>query len=371
MNLENLTNDELIKLREKTSNDVSKFDIKQKSIKVQLNSLYGGIGNEYFRFFDVENAEAVTLTGQFIIQFIEKEVNAFLNKIRKTKDYPYVIYCDTDSVYICLDKPVTEIFGDDPKDTVKIINYLDKICKTLLQPMIDETCHKLTTEYINGMGDIIKMVRDVITDKAIWTSKKRYIMNVYDTEGLRHDKPKLKMMGIEAVKSSTPKACRDKIKEAINIIFTSTQDAMYDFIAEFKLKFPILDPEDIAFPRSVNGVQKYTEPSGGPGKGAPMHVKGAIRYNQFLDKMGLNKIYPYIKEGEKIKYIHMKLPNIIQDKVFAFPNRWTKEMDDNLRNYIDYDEQFEKSFIDPLRIILGVINWKTERVHTIADMFGW
>ncbi len=353
-------------LKAKLVNDVSRYDLKQKAVKIAMNSLYGAIGNEYFRFFDVDNAEAVTLTGQYIIQQIERECDKHMNKLLGTKGVPYVVYCDTDSVYIRMDDVVKQCVKD-PSDTVKVIDFLDKICKSELQPFIDKVCHDISFEKLNGMGDLIKMIRDVLTDKSIWTSKKRYIMNVYDSEGVRYEKPKLKIMGVEAVKSSTPKACREKIKEAIGIILHKTNDDLIEFIEEFREKFAELPIEDIAFPRGCNGVEKYTLPNGKPDKGTPYHVRGAILHNWLIQKLGLENKYKLIGEGEKIKFIALREPNPVGDKVLSFIDDLPDEF--GMNKHIDYDEQFQKSFLDPLGIILNAIGWTTERRSSLSEFF--
>lgn len=353
--------------KSKLINDVSRFDLKQKAVKISMNSLYGAIGNEYFRFFDVDNAEAVTLTGQYIIQYIERACDKFMNELMGTKGIQYVVYCDTDSVYISMDDLVKSVL---PKETntTKVINFLDKVCQTELQPFIDKVCSEISFEKLNGMGDLIKMIRDVLTDKSIWTSKKRYIMNVHDSEGVRYEKPKLKLMGIEAVKSSTPKACRDKIKSAIQIILTGSNDDLIDFIEKFEGEFKTLPIEDIAFPRGVNGVEKNTGGDGKPIKGTPYHVRGAINYNQLVDKKNVGHLYQKIGDGEKIKFIALREPNPVGDKVLSFIDQFPDEFD--MKKHIDFDEQFQKSFLDPLGIILNAIGWKTERKLSLSEFFS-
>jgi DNA polymerase elongation subunit (family B) len=345
-------------------NDVATYDLKQKALKIQLNSLYGYIGCEYARFFDVDNAEAVTLTGQYIIQHIEHECDKFMNKLMGTQNVPYVVYCDTDSVYIRLDDLVKSCFKD-TSNTVKIIDFLDKICKMELQPFIDKTCTDISFNKLNGMGDLIKMIRDVLTDKSIWTSKKRYIMNVYDSEGIRYEKPKLKLMGIEAVKASTPKASREEIKEAIQIILHKSNDDLIDFIEQFKEKFSCFPISDISFPRVVNGLHKYTGDNGRPKKGAPYHVRGAINYNLFLKTRGLENKFPPIQEGERIKFVALREPNPTGDRVISFIDELPTEL--KIEKYVDYDTQFEKSFIEPLKIILNAIGWTTERKSSLSE----
>ena len=355
-------------------NKVSKYDLKQKAVKIAMNSLYGAIGNEYFRYFDVDNAIAVTMTGQYIIQFIEKHVNVYMNKIMNTTNIDYVVYCDTDSVYINLEPLLSVIVKDKSKfdNTNSIIDLLDKICKQQLQPVIDNICDTVSLDKLNGMDKHIKMVRDVLTDKSVWTSKKHYMMNVWDTEGVRYEKPKLKIMGMEAIKSSTPKACRTKLKDSINYIFTKTEDDLIDLIEEFENLYPTLPIEDIASPRGVNGIEKFSDEKGNPIQGCPYHVRGALAYNKLLKSLNLDKKYPLIKEGEKIKFIALKEPNPAYSKVISFIDTLPKEFDDvEFRKYIDFDAQFNKTFIDPLMIILNAIKWSPKRQASLMEFISY
>ena len=179
-------------------------------------------------------------------------------------------------------------------------------------------------------------------------------------------------MGIEAVKSSTPAPCRDKIKDALKIIINGNEKGLNNFIQEFREEFMTLSPEEIAFPRSCNGVQKFTGESSLYKSGAPMHVKGAILYNYLLKKNKLDNKYPFIQEGDKIKFINLKQPNLYQCSAISFMTQLPKELD--LHKSVDYDVQFEKSFIEPLNFILQKINWLVDRSYgtqgTLEDFFG-
>ena len=252
-------------------------------------------------------------------------------------------------------------------DTKQIIAYLDKVCEARLQPIIDESYGSLA-EYINAFSQKMIMKREALADKGIWTAKKRYILNVYNNEGVEYAKPKIKVMGLEMVKSSTPAACRTKLRESINVIFDGTETDMIQFIENFKKEFIELPVSDIAFPRGVNGLTKFSDKSSIFGKGCPIHVRGSLIYNNLLKMKKLDKKYQAIKEGEKIKFIYLKQPNIIQSNIISFPNSIPKEFD--VDKYIDYDLQFDKSFVEPLKIILDSIGWKTEHVNTLEDFFS-
>ena len=332
---------------------ISRYDNIQMAKKISLNSAYGAIGNNWFRYYDLLVATAITTSGQLSIRWIEKSINIYLNKLLETKDVDYVIASDTDSVYITFDKLVNKLFQEGTP-TEKIVNFLDKIASEKLEPFIDKSYQHLARE-MNALEQKMFMAREVIADKGIWTAKKRYILNVHDMEGVRFKEPQLKIMGIEAVKSSTPAPCREKIKEALKIIMGGNEKALNTFIQEFRDEFMSLPPEEIAYPRSCNGVEKFTGESSLFAKGAPIHVKGAILYNHSVRKHNLEHKYPLIQEGDKIRFLHLRQPNVYQSSAFSFMTEVPKELD--ITDKIDYDEQFEKSFVEPLKVITQKIDW--------------
>jgi len=347
---------------------ISKYNNIQMARKIQLNSAYGAIGNQYFRYYNLRNAEAITLSGQVSIRWIENKVNGYLNKLLNSNEKDYVIASDTDSIYICLDDLVTKVYGDKEVSQEKVVDFLDKACKEKIEPFIDRSYTELA-EYTNAYEQKMFMKRENIAARGIWTAKKRYILNVWDSEGVRYNKPKLKMMGIEAVKSSTPMPCRKAIKDALNIMMTGEQDELIKFIDNFKEQFYSLPPEDIAFPRSVNGLRKFKSDTDVYSKGCPLHVRGSLLYNFYVSKKKLENKYPLIQEGEKIKYIYMKVgrTNYTGENVLSFLNTFPREL--GLEECLDRKAQFKKSFLDPLQIITNVIGWSTEKKSTLEFLF--
>ena len=344
---------------------VARYNNLQLAKKVTLNSAYGALGNQYFRFFDIRIAEGITTAGQLSIRWIEKKINEYMNKLLKTQDEDYVIASDTDSIYLNMGPLVKKLYPN-VDDTKKVIKFMDKVCDDKIQPFIDASYEELK-EYVNAYQQRMEMKRESLADKAIWTAKKRYILNVYNSEGVAYAKPKLKIMGLEAVKSSTPSACRTKIKEAINIIMTQTQDDLHKFIDKFRVEFRKLPVEDISFPRSVNGLGEYGDSASIFKKGTPIHVKGALVYNHFLRELNLTKRYQQIQEGEKIKFVYLKQPNIFNNNTLAFLSGLPKQL--GAEQYIDYDLQFDKSFLEPLDIILSAIDWQSEKVDSLDCFF--
>lgn len=347
---------------------ISKYKNLQMAKKVQLNSAYGAIGNAFFRFYDLRMAEAITLSGQLSIRWIEMKMNAYMNKILKTENVDYIIASDTDSIYLHLGPLVDKIYGSNAKtmDQVQIIDFMDKVCDGKIQAQIDKAYDELA-EYMNAYDQKMQMKREVLADKGVWAAKKRYILNVYDSEGVRYAEPKLKIMGLEVVKSSTPGVCRKKMKEAISIIMKGTESEFQEFNAKFREEFKKLPFEDVAFPRGVSDLTKYKSKMNLYEKGTPIHVRGAIIYNHLLKKHNLTKKYQTIKDGEKIKFSYMKTPNPIQENVISILSILPKEFD--LDRFIDYDMQFEKSYLEPLQGIVSSFGWNAEYKPSLLGFF--
>ena len=346
--------------------DIATFNNIQMARKIQLNSAYGAIGNEYFRYYKLENAEAITLSGQVSIRWIEDRMNNYLNKILKTKDEDYVIAVDTDSIYLHLGPLVEVIYKEREKTTEGVVGFLNKICEMEFEKYISSSYEALAN-YVNAYEQKMFMKRENIADRGIWTAKKRYILNVWDSEGVRYAEPKLKMMGIEAVKSSTPAPCRQMIKDVLKLIMTKTEDDVIDFIENCRTKFRSLPPEEISFPRTVSNVKKYKSVNAIYEKGTPIHARGALLFNHYVKKNKLTQKYSLINNGEKIKFCYLKRPNPIQENVISFIQQFPEEL--NLDKYIDYDLQFEKSFLEPLKIILDSIGWQAERTVNLESFF--
>ena len=338
----------------------------QMAKKISLNSAYGAIGNQYFRYYQLANAEAITLSGQDSIRWIENKMNDFLNKILKTEKEDYVIASDTDSIYLNLGPLVDVIYKDKEKDSESIVSFIDTICEKTLEPFIDQS-YKELAEYVNAYDQKMFMKRENIADRGIWTAKKRYILNVWNSEGVQYHEPKLKMMGIEAVKSSTPAPCREMIKDALKLMMNGTEDDVIQFIENSRKEFRRLPPEEIAFPRSVSDVNKYKSSNMIYIKGTPIHVRGALLFNYYIKKHNLTNKYSLIGNGEKIKFCYLKKPNKLHENVISFIQDFPKEL--GIDKYVDHDLQFDKSFLEPLRIILDSIGWKVERTANLESFF--
>ncbi len=339
----------------------------QMAKKIALNSAYGAIGNQYFRYYKLANAEAITLSGQVSIRWIENKMNQKVNKILKTENVDYVIASDTDSIYLNLGPLVDRVYEGREKTTEGVVTFLNKVCETEFEPYIESSYQELA-EYVSAYDQKMQMKRENIAERGIWTAKKRYILNVWDSEGVRYEEPKLKMMGIEAVKSSTPAPCRDMIKSALKIMMNGTEDEVIDFIDKSRKEFKTLPPEDIAFPRTASNVAKYQAHSTIYAKGTPIHIRGALLYNHYVKQHKLDNKYSLIQNGEKIKFCYLKKPNIIHENIISFIQDFPCEI--GLDKYIDYDLQFDKAFLEPLKIILDAIGWNVEKTVNLELFFS-
>jgi DNA polymerase elongation subunit (family B) len=332
--------------------------------KVQLNSAYGAIGNEFFRFFDVRQAEAVTMSGQFTIRLVESRLNAALNGWFKTTGVDYVIASDTDSVYLNL----APLVPKETKASTKIvIDMLDRFCKTQIEPILNTTFTELFTVF-NGHQNVLSMKREVLADTCIWLAKKRYFMNVWDSEGVRYDEPKMKAMGVEMVKSSTPLVARSALKAAFELLLRKTEPDLWSFVAQVHAEYQTAPFERIAFPRGMSKLEEFEGKEGQILSSTPIHVRGSLHYNQYLKETKLGHKYPELRAGEKVRFAYLKMPNPLHSNVISVPKTIPKEW--GLESYVDREMQYQKSFLAPLKAVLDLIGWTPELVETLDDLFG-
>jgi DNA polymerase elongation subunit (family B) len=349
---------------------ISAYHNLQLAKKIQLNSAYGALGNIYFRWFSADNAEAITTSGRLSIRWVENKMNDFLNRLLKTEGDDYVIACDTDSMYVNFDKLVRHSFGGKPESSKanRVVEFLDTACTTRIEPYI-ASCYDDLAGITNAYQQKMHMKREAIADKGVWTGKKHYVMHVYNEEGVSYSTPKMKMVGIEAVRSSTPKVCRESIKKAIQILMTEGRDSLIEFIDEFEKKFRQMSFEEVAFPRGLKGLGDYRDNSAAIyKKGTPIQVRGALLYNHHVKMKSLENKYQMLGDGDKIKFCYLKKPNPIHENVISCPSELPKEF--GLERYIDYDTQFEKAFLDPIKSITDVLRWDLTDSATLEDFFG-
>jgi len=351
----------------KLEKEIARCNNIQMARKIQLNSAYGAIGNQYFRYYKLANAEAITLSGQVSIRWIENRMNGYLNKLLQTESVDYVIASDTDSIYLNLGPLVDKFLSNRSDNKTKVVELLDKVCQDKLEPFIERSYSELAN-YVQAYEQKMIMKRENIAERGIWTAKKRYILNVWNSEGVQYSEPKLKVMGIEAVKSSTPAPCRQMIKDGLKLMMNGTEEDVIEFIDKCRVEFKALPPEQIAFPRTVSDVRKYHSHSSIYSKGTPIHARGALLFNYYIKDKKLTNKYSLIANGEKIKFLYLKKPNIIQENVISFIQDFPHEL--GLDKYIDYDLQFEKSFVEPLKAILDAIGWNVEKTVNLELFFA-
>ena len=338
----------------------------QMAVKILMNSLYGAMSNEYFRYYDNRIAESITLSGQLTIRWAERSLNAFFNKTLATDNVDYVIAIDTDSLYIDCSKLVAKLFPD-AIDTAVAVKVLDEFCSKKIEPLLEKAYQELK-EYLQAYAQKMVMKREVIADKGIWTGKKHYILNVWNSEGVQYKEPDLKIMGLEAVKSSTPNVCRKMIKDSIKVIMNSDEKGTQEYIQKMREHFFEQNPEDIAFPRGVSDLEKYADRNTIYTKGTPIHCRGALLYNKLLKHYSIESKYPPIQSGDKLKFVYLKTPNSINENVIAFQTVVPEEF--QLKPFVNYDVQFEKSYLEPMKSILNTIHWSAEKRATLEALFG-
>ena len=362
--LENATDP---KEKEALKREANNLHNQQMAIKIAMNSLYGATANIYFLYYINEMAEAITTSGQLSIRWAQKSVNDYLNKILKTEDKDYIIYIDTDSIYVDMADVVKASFGTVDVDRAKGEEFLDKVCKMKIEQVLEDG-YKDLAQKMGAYRQAMVMKREKITDKSVFIAKKRYIMNTLNSEGVHYDTPKISVTGLESVRSSTPEVCRDKLKDSFKVIMNQDEAAVQQFIEEFRQEFYKLQPEDIGRNSGTDNIDKYRDRSINLyKKGCPMHVRGAILYNYYLAEKGLDKKFQPVAGGDKIKFVYLKTPNPIRENIISFPGVLPKEFE--LQQYIDYETQFEKVFLSPLRSILEAIGWSAVKISTLDDFF--
>lgn len=348
-------------------NEISRLNNLQMALKIALNSAYGALANQYFRYYDRRMSEGITLSGQLSIRWIANKLNEYFRKLLNNKE-DFVIAVDTDSVYLRFGPLIDNVFTkEQQKDRAKVVAYIDKICEEVLQPFIDKRYQELADRQ-NAFAQKMIMKREVIADRGIWTAKKRYVLNVHNSEGVQYAEPKMKIMGLEMVKSSTPQIVRQKLKDALKIVISGSQEELRKYINDFEQVFMSLPIEDIAFPRGMNNLKDYADPAHIYRKSTPIHVRGALMYNHFLKERDLLTKHQPIREGDRIKFIYLREPNPIHEDVVAFVDTLPKEF--GLHKYVDYTKQFNKTFLDPLSVIMEALDWTVEDVSDLDEFFA-
>lgn len=359
MTLETYSDRELLDMRASLKNMIDEKDNSQQAIKILLNSAYGALGSPYFRFFNANQAEAITICGQVTIRSSEIGMNNYLNKLLGDSD-DHIAAMDTDSIYVILDKFVDK-FIPEGTPTERTVDMVAKAANTKFQKVLDDVYAELQTA-TNSKENFMQMKLEAI-GAAVFVMKKRYIMKVYQNEGVTYAKPKAKVMGLESVRSTTPAYCRNKLKASFMDIFDLTQDEMIEQITQIKKEFMALPIQDCAMPIGVNDLRKYKLTD----KNIPYNAKAALLYNNLLKEHGLERKYETIKNGDKVKIVTLKTPNPLHNGYIAFPSVLPEEFE--LDEYVDRKQLFDRNFETPLSRVLEVFGWKTEPDNSLLSMF--
>ena len=360
----NMSDDELIALKASLEGSISSSNNIQMALKILANALYGAISNVGFRYFELPMAEAITLTGQVSDKHAAYSVNKAVNKMVGTDDVDYLVACDTDSFYVNLDPLVQKFFPN--KSIEETTAWIDKFCDGVIQPVINKSTDHIFT-ICNGYEKLMAAKREAIASKSLIIKKKRYAMMVHNSEGVEYKPYKLKIMGLDMVKSSTPKVIRAALKDCLKIMFEDGEAALQEHVTKVKDMFMREKPENIAFPRGVSDLNKWTEGvrDGELKSGTPIHVRASIMYNRFKDKSD-----PPIRNGDKIKFIYLKMPNPTKQDIIGFPVMGEMPMRDKLIKYIDWNLMFEKTFLAPLEGLTAACGWEHSKTASLEDFFS-
>lgn len=375
-----LTQDEFSPEMIQAQSEIKRMDLMQLAYKILLNSQYGAFGNRFFRFYDVRLAKSITLGGKLAIKSVmrrvENELKTMYFKVTKKECHSdFIIYGDTDSFYLTL-KPLSPFLYKkfnvkSKRDFHARADALNDFAETVVQKIINDECLEVS-KYLNTTPKLF-MKREAIALRALWlSSKKRYLLSVIDMEGVRYDKPKLKVTGVEIVKSSIPQKIRDGLFSLMETILESedpysfeSQEHFNEIIFKMKEQFKKLPPEELAFPRSITEIKKWQDDSGNPIKGTPIHVYGAIRFNQYVQKHDDCKL-ELIKEGEKLRFFYLKSPNKFNTHVISFKT----ELPEEFYPHLDYRKMIEKTFFDIISLILNEVNLHLNYQRKSADVLG-
>lgn len=363
--LSELSNDELLQLYEYEKNEEKKKDLIQHAIKILLNSLYGALGNKHFRYCEVENAEAITLFGQVVNKTTQIYINNTMNEIQETPELDNICGGDTDSVYVVAERISKLLFVDGDDIQVKI-DKIDQFVKEIIQPEVNAATDGLAS-MMHSKANKMVWEREVISDAMIYVAKKNYAINVWDNEGVRHyGEPKLKMKGLEAVKSSTPKWSRENLEECYIAALSGSEDKVHENIKGYYNEFVKRPFEEMAQIISVNNIEKYYV-NGEFQPKTPKQVKAAVNYNNTIKKYGL-EYKGFIPNGEKIKILPLLMPNPTGLPVIGFMDKLPSEF--GLEEYIDKGAIFNAAFKVPMKRFLDAIEWSLEKRASLCDYFN-
>jgi|TARA_B100000767_G_scaffold108159_1_gene103625 DNA polymerase elongation subunit (family B) len=360
----------------------AKYTAYEQAVKLTLNSIYGAFGNKWFHFFNIDIAESITKQGKDAILYSEAILNKYVNefwhkdtavhdkfniKVKGKIEKPAVIYIDTDSCYVQFQDLYESIIWPDEDKALPIDEFILAFYAFRLKDYITATMAKYAS--IRNTDNFLFFELESLAYNGIWMSKKKYIQNIAWDDKLettdRHPTlKKVKTIGFDTIQSSTPKFAREKLVEALRILFScksspgpSELEQLVQFMKTSKKEFQLANIDDISFNRRTNNIDKYIvddQIEFQVGLKCPANVKAAGYYNYLLNNNSKYKNkYKVIGNGEKLKIYNCKTPI---SEVYAYmPNEHPYE----IAPQVDYDTQFEKCMIDPLNRVLVATGLQT------------
>jgi len=308
-------------------------------------------------------ARAITGNGRYYIQLMANYIEKGLQELLPSSK-PYIVYGDTDSNYFFVEPFVKKAFENNADASITDkVDFCDNLYNDVIDKFVQKSITDFCKEYNAYNQAVIGSAREIISDKAIWTAKKKYIARVFDSEGVRYSEPKIKVMGLDLIRSGTPPFVKKKLKESIDIILDSNESTMTDWkdksFQEY-MKQPLNDISKIQGVSSIDYVQGQ--------KGIPIGARSAMKHNAFIKKNNLENEIQIIQAGDKIHQMYLKEPNIFGSNIIAWTSdNFIKHIEE--ANCVNYELCFEKYFLAPLQLMTDALKWNITK--TTQDLDDW
>lgn len=357
-----MSDQELVEYLKLCDTKALQYKIEQESLKVLANGLYGAFGSKYFRYFNVDCAEAVTLSGQTTIDAAQNFFNDLAAGLSNSvKDRIFTV--DTDSCFLDVSDIVARIKDKMPGGGTEkeIVKFLDKLGETKFNETMEAGFAALQAKQ-NAYVNRLSMKREKI-GKCITVAKKRYVAKVFVNEDVWYEEPDISITGLESARSDVPKWCRDKLADTYGMLFDLSETTVQKHIADVKSEFMKLPIEAIAIPKGVTDITKYMTPGNGYRSGTTQQAKAAIIYNRLVVNNKLSSKYTLIRSGDKIKLLPLKIPNPTRESIVGFLDKLPPEF--GIEKYVDRNGIFEKAYLDPITRVLKSIGWTPKEVFSL------
>jgi DNA polymerase elongation subunit (family B) len=349
--------------------DMSKFfDSRQHTMKIVSNSLYGALGAPGFRFYDIDNAESITLTGRTVIKHAMNKGDEWFTK-QTGVDKDYVIYVDTDSNYFSA-KPIIDLMESKFNRDLSRDEKIDITYKTsqAVEAYINSSWDEFCKHFLNSNKHFLNIKQEYVAEAGFWIAKKRYAQKIISEKGVKISKLtdgkkewKLDVKGMDVVRSNFPSAFRSLMSTILIGILDKTEKLKIDdIIIKFKEEIPKKPLMDIMFPVGVKELKKYQTDSSGTfaayKTGTPVHVKSALNYNNLLDHFKITTSQKII-DNEKIKWTYLKPNRFGLDSCAVKGFNDPPEIISFITEHIDYDKVFERALVNKLTDFYSALNW--------------